>query len=71
MRLPSFLGMRGNAGISQHCRLSEMVGSSCSKYGAKLSFVFLAKISSSKNGRGDSVSGRTHRYAAVRIASSS
>lgn len=60
-----------NAGLSQHCRLSEMVDSSCSKYCAKLSFLFLAKLSSSKNGCGDSVSGCTHRYAMVRIASSS
>lgn len=63
--------MLGNAGISQHCRLSEMVDSLCSKYCAKLCFLFLAKIPSSKNGCGDSVLGCTHRYAVVRIASSS
>lgn len=63
--------MWGNAGISQHCRLSEMVDSSFPKYCAKLSFLFLDKISSSKIGPGDSVLGCTHRYVAVRIASSS
>lgn len=48
--LPSFLEMWRSAGISQHCRLSEMVDTSCSSYHTKLSFLFLAKRSSSKNG---------------------
>lgn len=48
--LPSFLETWRNTGISQHCRLSEMVDTSCSSYHTKLSFLFLAKRSSSKNG---------------------
>lgn len=43
MMLPSFLETWRNTGISQHCRLSEMVDTSCSSYPAKLSFLILDK----------------------------
>lgn len=64
MRLPSFWGMWGN-GSSQHCRLSEMVDSLCSKRSGWLSFLFLAKMPNSKKECGGS--GCVHRYTAITI----